>query len=66
MDAARIDLVGSWRLLAIRSYLGGELENEHYNGMGPVGFIHYLDDGRAAVLIAHGRRPSPEVRPAPA
>jgi Lipocalin-like domain len=61
MNPSTIDLTGSWRLLAVRSYVGGQLENPHHNGVDPVGFIHYLSGGRVAVLVADGQRPVPDV-----
>jgi Lipocalin-like domain len=51
-----VELEGSWRLLAVRSYVGGVLENSEHNGPSPVGFIHYLRDHRVAVLVADGGR----------
>ncbi|MGE0387297.1 MAG: lipocalin-like domain-containing protein [Gammaproteobacteria bacterium] len=57
MTAGNIDLHGSWRLLSVVEYTDGRVTNPYFQGRNPVGFIHYLHDGRVAVLIANdGRR----------
>lgn len=51
-------LVGTWRLISVVAFEDGEPTNSAPYGRSPSGFIHYLADGRMAVVIAYGERPS--------
>lgn len=57
-----IELLGSWKLLSVCVWVDGELVDPHFMGERPAGFIHYLEDGRVAVLIAERDRPPVEGR----
>lgn len=50
-------LLGSWKLVSARTQIHGETVNETPFGQAPNGVIHYMDDGRMAVIIAYGGRP---------
>ncbi|GAA2815101.1 lipocalin-like protein [Aminobacter aminovorans] len=52
------DLLGTWRLLSVSSWRDDQLHDAHPYGHFPVGFIHYLPDGRMSVIIAYGQRPT--------
>lgn len=57
LTPSTIDLIGTWRLVSITEWTDGELTNPQALYAEPVGYIHYLADGRVAVLLAQGSRP---------
>jgi hypothetical protein len=51
-------LLGTWRLVRAFETRDGRIVDAYPLGRSPRGFIHYLEDGRMSVLIAHdGRQP---------
>lgn len=54
----RVALLGTWKLISVAAFADGEETNDLPYGVSPTGYIHYLADGRMAVVIAYdGRRP---------
>ena len=49
-------LLGSWTLVSAEAVSGASVIDAEPFGAGPYGIIHYLADGRMAVLIAHAQR----------
>lgn len=55
---ARDDLIGSWMLDSAVLLRDGQPTGDTPFGAKPTGVLHYLPDGRVAVLLAHdGRQP---------
>lgn len=52
----RHELLGSWRLIAAWEMIDGVVTDRPGFGLKPNGYIHYLADGRMAVMIAHENR----------
>jgi hypothetical protein len=51
-------ILGSWKLVKAFETLDGRPSRLDPLGANPTGYVHYLADGRMAVLIAHdGRKP---------
>lgn len=51
-----IDILGTWRLLAIEEWSEGKCINPFLYGERPNGFIHYLPGNRVAAVIAMDNR----------
>ena len=57
--AERDIVVGSWRLVSFEREYQGTGEREYPMGRTPTGYIHFLPDGRMAVLITGEGRKAP-------
>jgi hypothetical protein len=49
-----LDVIGSWRLVGCSMSRNGECVQPYFMGREPVGFIHYLPDGRMAFVSRAG------------
>jgi hypothetical protein len=56
MTIERADLLGSWALERTYETVDGTETGRHPLGEGASGVLHYLPDGRMAVLMANGGR----------
>jgi Lipocalin-like domain len=50
-------ILGSWKLVRTYTTIDGAPDILDPLGKNAVGYVHYLSDGRMAVLIAHANRP---------
>ena len=55
-DPDDIDILGTWRLVALEEWYGEKLIDPFLMGRNPNGLLHYLPGNRVAVLIARGDR----------
>lgn len=56
MTLERSDLLGTWALVRTYETIDGAETGKHPIGEGAGGVLHYMPDGRVAVLMANGGR----------